>query len=160
MRRSGRRGEGPSVRARVSLRATAAILLVLAAATVPLPTTRDANTARAAHDALPRFDHAVVVVFENHSEAQVLGSRKAPTFRRLAERYAELERFDAVAHPSLPNYLALVAGSTFGIGHDCVHCVVDGRSLAATLAARRLTWKAYVEGLPANLDRIHRRSVK
>ena len=53
-----------------------------------------------------------------------------------------------MTHPSLPNYLALVSGSTHGISSDCTSCTVGGRSLADTLEARKLTWKAYAEGLP------------
>ena len=53
-----------------------------------------------------------------------------------------------MTHPSLPNYLALVSGSTHGITSDCTRCTVAGRSLADTLEARHLTWKTYAEGLP------------
>jgi phosphatidylinositol-3-phosphatase len=95
-----------------------------------------------------RFRHVIVVVFENHEAEQVLGSSQAPTFNRLASRYATLTNYTAVTHPSLPNYLALVSGSTQGIDDDCTSCVVDGRSLADTLQASRKTWKAYAEDLP------------
>jgi phosphatidylinositol-3-phosphatase len=99
--------------------------------------------------ALPRFDHVVLVVFENHEYDDVIGSRAAPTFNALARRYALLTQSYGVAHPSLPNYLALVSGSTFGIRSDCVACFVGGRSIADTLEARGLTWSAYQEGIPA-----------
>jgi len=97
---------------------------------------------------VPRFRHVVLVVFENHEVDDVLRSSDAPTFNRLASRYATISQYTAVAHPSLPNYLALVSGSTQGIDSDCTDCVVDGRSLADTLAASGKTWKTYAEGLP------------
>jgi phosphatidylinositol-3-phosphatase len=97
---------------------------------------------------LPRFRHVLVVVFENRERSSVAGSSDAPTFAALARRYASLTRYDAVAHPSLPNYLALVSGSTQGISSDCTDCVVRARSLADTLAAAGRTWKTYAEGLP------------
>jgi phosphatidylinositol-3-phosphatase len=97
---------------------------------------------------VPRFDHAIVVMFENHESNDVLGSRDAPTFDALARRYATLDRYDAITHPSLPNYLALVSGSTHGITDDCTDCVVHGRSLADTLEHAGKTWKTYAEGLP------------
>jgi phospholipase C len=53
-----------------------------------------------------------------------------------------------VTHPSLPNYLALVSGSTQGITSDCTSCVVDATSLADTIEASGRTWKTYAEGLP------------
>jgi hypothetical protein len=97
---------------------------------------------------LPHFTHVVLVVFENHEATAIAGAPGAPTFNALARRYALLTDYDAVAHPSLPNYLALVSGSTHGISSDCTDCVVEGRSLADTLAAAGRTWKTYAEDLP------------
>jgi hypothetical protein len=109
---------------------------------------------------VPPFRHAIVVVFENHGAAQVLESPLAGAFRRLGENYATLENYDAVAHPSLPDYLALVSGRTYGLHTDCTVCVFRGRNLADTLAARGLTWRTYVEDIPANLVRVRRPAVK
>ena len=116
----------------------ALVALVLAAAAAGV-------TPRAA---VPPFEHVVVVVFENHELGEVIGSGRAPTFDRLAHRYALLERYDAVAHPSLPNYLALVSGTTSGITDDCTSCVVDARNLADTLEGAGRSWKVYAESLP------------
>ena len=63
---------------------------------------------------VPAFDHVVVIVFENKESASVLGNRAAPTFNTYGRRYARLTRYYGVTHPSLPNYLALVSGSTQG----------------------------------------------
>jgi phosphatidylinositol-3-phosphatase len=90
----------------------------------------------------------IVVVFENHESGDVIGSRDAPTFNMLARRYATLDRYDAITHPSLPNYLALVSGSTHGIASDCTDCVVHGESIADTLERAHKTWKTYAEGIP------------
>jgi hypothetical protein len=98
---------------------------------------------------VPRFRHVIVVVFENKERGEILGNPAAPTFAALGRRYATLPGYTGVAHPSLPNYLALVSGSTQGITDDCTDCVVDGRSLADTLAAAHRTWKTYAEGLPS-----------
>jgi hypothetical protein len=98
---------------------------------------------------VPAFDHVVVIIFENKETASVLGNRAAPTFRSYAGRYAKLTRYYGVTHPSLPNYLALVSGSTQGITTDCTDCVVDTQSLADTIEASGRTWKTYAEGLPA-----------
>jgi phosphatidylinositol-3-phosphatase len=98
---------------------------------------------------LPRFTHVLVVVFENRERDAIAGNLDAPTFAALSRRYATLTHYDAVTHPSLPNYLALVSGSTQGITSDCTDCLVSGRSLADTLEAAGRTWKTYAEGLPA-----------
>jgi len=98
---------------------------------------------------LPAFQHVVVIVFENKESPSVLGNRAAPTFNAYARRYAKLTRYYGITHPSLPNYLALVSGSTQGITTDCTDCVVDATSLADTIEASGRTWKTYLEGLPA-----------
>ena len=104
--------------------------------------------AAGARGAVPTFRHIVVVVFENKEHPSVLGSDAAPTFNRLAADYATLIRYYGVTHPSLPNYLALVSGSTKGITSNCTTCLVRGPSLANTLAQAHRTWKTYAEGLP------------
>ena len=104
---------------------------------------------------LPDFTHVVVVVFENHEATAIVGNPDAPTFNALGRQYARLTRYYGVTHPSLPNYLALVSGSTHGITNDCTDCVVAARNLADTLAAAGKTWKTYAEDLP--VAGIHRR---
>jgi hypothetical protein len=101
-----------------------------------------------ARDHVPAFRHVVLVLFENKEVSSVVGSQSAPTFTAMANRYAQLTQYYGVGHPSLPNYLALVGGSTFGIHSDCTTCLVSGRNLADTLAAAHKTWKLYAEGLP------------
>ncbi len=97
--------------------------------------------------AVPAFKHVIVIVFENKERSSVLGS--APTFDKLASRYAQLTGYRGVTHPSLPNYLALVSGSTQGIRSDCTDCAVTAPSLADTLQQAKKTWKTYAEGLPS-----------
>jgi hypothetical protein len=106
-------------------------------------------TAAKAAPLVPAFEHVVVIVFENKESTSVLGNRAAPTFNAYARRYANLTRYYGVTHPSLPNYLALVSGSTHGITTDCTSCVATGKSLADTIEASRRTWKTYAEGLPS-----------
>jgi phosphatidylinositol-3-phosphatase len=106
------------------------------------------STGASAPPQVPAFDHVVVVVLENKERGKVLGNSDAPAFNAFARSGAVLNAYRGVTHPSLPNYLALVSGSTHGISSDCTSCTVGGRSLADTLEARKLTWKAYAEGLP------------
>ena len=111
-----------------------------------------AHSAGAAADAtgtrVPQVEKIVVVVFENRGP-EILGSGDAPTFDALAKRYALLANYRGVAHPSLPNYLALVSGSTQGVTSDCTTCTIAASNLADTLERARRTWKTYAEGLPA-----------
>ena len=52
-----------------------------------------AEAAAPKRPAVPRFDHVVVIVFENKERPKVLGSGAAPTFDRLAARYAQATRY-------------------------------------------------------------------
>jgi hypothetical protein len=141
------RVQPPAPRHRL-LRAVASCIALLAIAAVASLGTPSSAAPTKHKPSKARFRHVIVVVFENHEADQVLGSSQAPTFNRLASRYATLTNYTAVTHPSLTNYLALVSGSTQGVDDDCTGCVIDGRSLADTLQASRKTWKTYAEGLP------------
>jgi hypothetical protein len=92
--------------------------------------------------------HIAVIVMENTEYGDLIGNRSAPYINRLARHYALATGMYAVSHPSLPNYLALTGGSTFGISSDCTDCAVSGPSIASQVKARGLGWKAYMEDLP------------
>jgi hypothetical protein len=106
------------------------------------------SAATAAPPKVPSFDHVVVIVFENKERERILRNPKAPTFDLYAKRFANLTAYYAVTHPSLPNYIALVSGSTLGIRTDCTTCVFDSRSLADSLESAGRSWKTYAEELP------------
>jgi hypothetical protein len=98
-------------------------------------------------DAAPA--HVAVIVMENKEFDEVIGLPSAPFINGLAKRYALALGMYAASHPSLPNYLALSGGSTFGIASDCTECSVGaGSNLATQLSAAHLSWKAYMEDLP------------
>ncbi|HEX8133280.1 MAG TPA: alkaline phosphatase family protein, partial [Actinomycetes bacterium] len=96
----------------------------------------------------PAASHVVLVVEENHELSQVVGARQAPFLNRLAARGTLLTRYYAITHPSLPNYVALVAGDPLGIHGDCSTCHRRGRTLVDQLQAAGISWKAYYQGLP------------
>jgi hypothetical protein len=105
-------------------------------------------SASAAQPRVPAFDRIIVVFFENKESPRVLGHPEGRTFTSYAARYANITRYYGVTHPSLPNYIAFVSGSTQGIKDNCASCVVSARSLADTVEASGRTWKTYAEGLP------------
>jgi phosphatidylinositol-3-phosphatase len=102
----------------------------------------------ASADRVPPIAHVVVIVFENHERRDVLGSGTAPTFEHLASTYAQATSYYAVAHPSLPNYLALVSGSTHGVTSDCTDCIQTGPTIGTQLSDKHLNWAAYAEDYP------------
>jgi phosphatidylinositol-3-phosphatase len=89
-----------------------------------------------------------VIVLENRELGDVIGNPRAPFLNRLARRGALATRYFAIAHPSLPNHLALLGGSTFGVRENCVECTARGPNLALQLSRAGLSWRAYMEGLP------------
>jgi hypothetical protein len=90
----------------------------------------------------------VVVVEENRSFPQVIGSPAAPFLNRLARQGVLLGAYHAITHPSLPNYIAMVSGDTHGINSNCTSCAVGAPSLAGQLERAGVSWKAYMQGLP------------
>jgi hypothetical protein len=100
--------------------------------------------------AVPAFDHIFVAVMENHSSTEIIGSADAPYLNSLAADYGLAANYSAVAHPSLPNYLALTGGSTFGVTTDCTDCFQNAPNLAADrLTPAGLTWRAYMDSMPS-----------
>ncbi len=98
---------------------------------------------------VPAFNHIFTIVMENHSYGQIIGSGSAPYINSLAAKYGLATNYFAVAHPSLPNYLALTGGSTFGITSDCTTCFVSAPNIAKDrVEASGRSWKAYMESMP------------
>jgi hypothetical protein len=99
---------------------------------------------------LPRYDHIVIVVEENHAAAQIIGNKSAPFLNALAAHGALMTQSYAVAHPSQPNYLALFAGDTFGINSDaCPLALGPAPNLASELLAAGYSFGGFAEDLPA-----------
>ena len=98
---------------------------------------------------VPAIAHVVVVMMENHSLGDVIGSADAPYLTSLAARGADFTRSFAITHPSEPNYLALFSGSTQGVTSDACPVTFDAPNLAADLLAAGKTFTGYAEGLPA-----------
>ena len=102
-----------------------------------------------------RFPHparVAVMVLENRSYGQVIGSRDAPYLNRLARRHALATNYFAITHPSLPNYIALTTGATAEVSTNCAACATDLPSLVNQLDAASISWKAYFESIPRDAD--------
>ncbi|GAP53885.1 probable acid phosphatase, partial [Arthrobacter sp. Hiyo6] len=62
-------------------------------------------------------DHVFVIMMENHGYDQVIGNTAdAPYINTLAQRYNTATNYHGVTHPSLPNYLATISGSSQASG--------------------------------------------
>jgi phosphatidylinositol-3-phosphatase len=92
--------------------------------------------------------HIAVIVMENEEYGSIIGSAQTPYINGLARRYSLAGAMYATTHPSLPNYLALTGGATFGITSDCTGCTVRATSLVDQLQSAQVSWRAYMEDLP------------
>ena len=144
---------------RARLAGAAAVLLALLAAgcASPPPSTPGASSTTGPPTTVRAraSNRVIVVVEENHSIGQIIGSPQAPFLNRLAAKGALLTSYFAITHPSLPNYIAMVSGGTQGITSDCGGCNVDAPNLVDQLEAAGISWKAYMEGLPAPCSDAH-----
>ena len=119
------------------------------------PEGKQEEAARAAGRASARhFDRVVIIVLEN-VDYEVASQDK--NLADLAARGASFTNFHALFHPSYPNYLAMVAGTDFGIHHrgrlladNQVNLPADAahQTIADRLIAAGLDFKQYAEELP------------
>lgn len=100
-----------------------------------------ADTGQVAHEVGPR--HLFLIVMENKSPEEALAG---PFTASLAARYWVADNYHAVTHPSVPNYLALTSGSTWGVTDDSYHAL-PAKDLGTQLTKSGVSWRAYMEGL-------------
>jgi acid phosphatase len=96
----------------------------------------------------PAITKVLVFVVENHSLAQM--RRSMPRVHAFASRYAYASDYTAIRHPSLPNYIAMVSGSTLGItddGDPAAHPLRANNVFRQALAHQR-TAKVYADSMP------------
>lgn len=98
---------------------------------------------------LPAWEHIFVIVLENKSYDQVIGNTQASYLNTLAQQYGRATYSYGICHPSLPNYLALLGGDTFGVTNNCTNCTIDQPNLIDQVEAAGKSWRAYMEAMPA-----------
>jgi len=91
----------------------------------------------------PSPSHVFLIVMENRSYSQAIASRYVA---QLAAQYGIATDYHGVSHPSLPNYLALTSGTTWGIADDGFHPLPVG-GLGTQLSNAGIDWRAYMEGM-------------
>lgn len=92
--------------------------------------------------------HIFLITMGNREFSDIISNRNAPYVNDLVTKYALADRYYAIRHPGLPNYLALLGGHTFGIDEACTDCTVNELNLVDELEAKGKTWKSYQEDLP------------
>jgi hypothetical protein len=95
-----------------------------------------------------RFDHIIVIMFENQYRGYVMNN---PYMRNLAAQGIELTNSFGVMHPSQTNYIASLAGELCNVTDDEVPPRLPQRTLVDLIedSAQNLDWRAYMESYVA-----------
>lgn len=91
---------------------------------------------------------------ENHDLGEVFPTGM-PYLWSMARRYGQATQWHAVTSPSLPNYLAIFAGSAFNDPQDCdpgPGCQYPGPTVFGQALAGGRTARAYEESMPQPCD--------
>ena len=101
---------------------------------------------------IPKYDHVIVVIEENHAYSEMIGSANAPYINHLARGGVVFTDSHGIGHPSQPNYLALFSGSTQGVlGDTCLQPVTPYHTpnLARALMDKKFSFTGYAQTMPS-----------
>lgn len=97
---------------------------------------------------MPRFGRVIIVVEENHSYANVIGSAAMPYLNSLANKYGLAINYYANTQPSIGDYFMLTTGQI--ITNDSNFSgTVSADNIVRALGLAGKTWKSYAENLPS-----------
>jgi phosphatidylinositol-3-phosphatase len=107
------------------------------------------------------YQHVVWIVLENHSYDDLIGphwssaAQASPYLNSLARSCGLATNAWAITHPSLPNYLAQLTGSTGGVRTDCTpaQCPQQRRTLLDQVHRNGGSWRVLAESMPTACDR-------
>ena len=140
-----------------------AALAAAAALACCLSTPQSASAAARPH--VRPLDRAIVIMMENQGFDDVVGHLDAnnnpdtPFITHLAERFGLATLEFGVTHPSLPNYVGLIAGDYFGIQDDNPSCYakptppppcdqIDSPNIVDELEGANISWLAMEQTMP------------
>jgi len=93
----------------------------------------------------PAPAHVVVVIDENQSFSDIIGNPDALFVNSLAAEGTVFASYNAIAHPSQPNYLAMFSGSTQGVTDDNTYFFPTTSSLGGELQKAGYSFVGYAE---------------
>jgi len=100
---------------------------------------------------LPPIRTVFVILMENESLSSIKGNSSAPYINNvLLPQASHCEQYYAIGHPSLPNYLWLEAGTSFGVTNDnppSVNHQSTTNHLVTLLNKAGVSWKTYQENI-------------
>ena len=127
------------------------LALLLAICLVAVPRLRSFASELATLGMTSQVQHVVIVVEENRTFSQIVGSTHAPYINSLIREGALFTNSRGVTHPSQPNYFALFAGVIDKNGDGCPARGISptAPNIASELLASNRTFIGYAESLPA-----------
>jgi phosphatidylinositol-3-phosphatase len=93
-------------------------------------------------------DHVFVVMLENHSFAEIIGSPAMPYLNSSASQHALAVNYFANTHPSIGNYFMLTTGA-IETNDDAFSGTISDNNIVRALTDANKTWKAYMESIPS-----------
>lgn len=100
------------------------------------------------HAQVPKSNHVVLLLEENHSYSSVIGSPSMPYLNSLAAQNGLATQYFANTHPSIGNYFMLTTGQIV-TNNDALNSTVTVDNLVRHLLTAGKTWKSYAESLPS-----------
>jgi len=97
---------------------------------------------------VPKSNHVVVLVEENHSYSSVVGNSAMPYFNSLASQNVLFTQYYANTHPSIGNYLMMTTGQII-TNSDGYTGTITADNIVRHLLSAGKTWKSYAESLPS-----------
>ncbi len=102
----------------------------------------------------PTTTKLLVIFEENHGYSSIVGSSSAPVINGYLQACGSATAYQALTHPSLPNYLSVTSGVSYATSpwtSDCGpsgSCLTGAENVFHQLGASR--WKSYAESMAAN----------
>jgi len=97
---------------------------------------------------VPKSNHVVLLVEENHSYSSVVGNSAMPYFNSLASQNVLFTQYYANTHPSIGNYLMMTSGKIITNSDGYMSTITADNIVRHMLSAGK-TWKSYAESLPS-----------
>ena len=99
-----------------------------------------------AASAASSFKSMLLIILENTDYGSAIVD---PNLKSFADSGVLFSNWDAIGHPSQPNYIAMTSGDPNGITSDSSQ-TIDVANIADLLEAKSLTWKSYQENWPGD----------
>jgi hypothetical protein len=133
---------------------TAPALTSLPATSAPATTEPVGNAYCGTRTGAPTTTKLMVVYEENHDASSIYGSSSAPNIDRYAADCGSAQNYQALTHPSLPNYMASTSGVSYASPPWTGDCDPGGNCLSGDDnifdQVGPTGWKGYAESMTSN----------